>query len=61
MKKSEILEILGIESKGYDHIIPQFRELAKRHDPNAIWLKGDYGIACQGKIVEKTADLIVVE
>lgn len=64
LKDDDIFDILGIESsnrnkKEYKELLSQFRELAKKHDENTIWLKGDYGVACNGDIIDKTDDLIV--
>ena len=64
MEDKEIFDILGIEENNrekeeYKKLLGQFRELAKDHDKNSIWLKGDKDISCKGDVVAETDDLIV--
>ena len=62
--EEEIFDILGIEPENYEnskHLLPQFRKLARKWDENNIWLRGDLGHYINGKIVDETEDLIVVD
>ena len=66
LSDSEIFDVLGIEQENrekeeYKNLLGQFRELAKKHKTDNIWLKGDHGVACKGNIIDKTDDLIVCE
>ena len=66
LTNKDIFDILGIEEANrklpeYRKLLSQFRELAKEHDANKIWLKGDKDVACDGKVVAETDDLIVCE
>lgn len=59
-----IFDILGIEEDNREkskHLLSQFRELAKKHDVNKIYLKGDVGISAKGDVIDSTEDLAVVE
>ena len=65
-----VAEVLGIEKDDYlmpsnkdyyDSVVEQFNDLAKRHDVNTIWFKGDYNIYVKGEIIEETKDRIVVK
>jgi len=61
----EIFDILGIEEDNYDeykHLLSQFRELNKKYDEDAIWLKGDAGISFNKEdIIDSTKDLVAVK
>ena len=64
LQDNEIFDILGIEEENrdkeeYKKMLGQFRDLAKEHDKNDIWLKGDKDIAAKGDVVAETDDLIV--
>lgn len=62
--EEEIFDILGIEPENYEnskHLLPQFRKLAKKWDENSIWLKSDLGHYVEGKVVDETEDLVVVD
>lgn len=69
MKKKDIIAILGMEIGDYSYsqrqwtkgIFKEFNELAKVHNPNQIWFKGDYGIYTDGEIVAQTENLMVVK
>lgn len=62
--EEEIFDILGVEPENYEssqHLLQQFRKLARKWDENNIWLRGDLGHYINGKIVDETEDLIVVD
>ena len=66
ISNNDIFDVLGIEGENrrlpeYRALLKQFRELAKKYDPNMIWLAGDHASAAKGKIIDKTEDLIVVD
>ena len=64
MTDKEIYDVLGIEEecyKDYNYMLKEFRELNNTYDANNIWLQGDYGIYCNGVVVDETENLIVVK
>ena len=66
LSNREIYDILGIEKDNYadyKYLLPQFRELYKKHgDEVSIWLKGDAGISFKkDAIIDSTEDLVAVK
>lgn len=66
LSDKEIYDILGIEEDNYadyKYLLPQFRELYKKHgDEVSIWLKGDAGISFRkDAIIDSTKDLVAVK
>ena len=58
-----VFDVLGIEEenrKNSKHLIPQYRELQKKHPQASIWLNDDIDIYVNGKVIEKTVDLSAV-
>ncbi len=66
ISREEVFEVLGLEPQSIINkawlrdLVREFRLLAQDHDENTIWLRGDYGIYCKGKILATTENLIVV-
>ena len=61
MTDKEIYDVLGIEKENYNNnILEEFRELNDIYSADEIWLRGDYGIYCNGVIIDETEHLIVV-
>lgn len=61
MTDKEIYDVLGIEKENYNNnILEEFRELNDIYSADEIWLQGDYGIYCNGVIIDETEHLIVV-
>ena len=64
MTDKEIYEVLGIEEENRgtcNNLLEEFRELNDLYDADEIWLQGDYGIYCDGVIVDETEHLVVVK